>query len=285
MVHFAWASGGSIKERARLFYYAEIRRSLAYRGWSKYAPERMVSFSIRAPAGRLFRVHMRDNMHDPESLAEFFSSRYTWIPPEQPHFEPKVVYDIGANIGIASLYFATRFPRARFFGFEPVPANYRICAMNFQNLDGGKCFPWAIGAATGRASFELDAADLRGGQLKNDSQARWRDASPPSAVLPDRTCAAGVMQRFEVPVFSVADLVTRQGCPPPDFLKIDVEGAEVEVLQGFRDEVKYVKRMLIETHGVGLEAGCRDWCQAHGFAVRPLLQLAPGMGEIWCERQ
>ena len=267
MVHFAWASGSSIKERARLFYYAEIRPSLAYRGWSKYAPDRMVSFSIRAPAGRLFRVHMRDNMQDPETLAEFFSCQYTLIPPGQPPFEPKVVYDIGANIGIASLYFATRFPKARFFGFEPVPANHRVCAMNFKNLTGGECFPWAVGAKSGRANFDFNLADLRGGRLKGSSQ-----------------LARAGLERIEVPVFSIADLVATERCPPPDFLKIDVEGAEVNVLCGLGGQVKNVNWILVETHGPSLEAGCREWCLAHGFEVLRVHQQEPGFGALWCRR-
>src|SRR6266481_9024844 len=121
ILQFAWAYGNSWRECARLFYYSGIKESLAYRGWVTYSPERILQFSVCAGQHGAFQVHARDNGLDAGTFAEFFSSRYTILPPELSPIEPRIIYDIGANIGIASLYFAIRYPRARFYGFEPLP--------------------------------------------------------------------------------------------------------------------------------------------------------------------
>jgi FkbM family methyltransferase len=267
MLDFALRRGNSMRERARLFYYAEVKPSLAARRWARYRPGRILSFSTRASPHGPFRVHIRDNGLDMCTFTEFFSSRYVLIPPELPPLEPEVVYDIGANIGIASLYYATRFPKAAFYGFEPVPSNVDVCRLNFRNLPRGEVFPWAVGGRSGTAFFEFSEEDLRGGRLEGQGQAK-EDASK---------------KRIEVPVFSIADLAVRKELPPPDFVKIDVEGAELEVLKGMGGQAGSIKRLLVETHGPEVDAACRQWFGAHQFAIRHSHEAAPGFAAIWCD--
>jgi hypothetical protein len=55
--------------------------------------------------------------------------------------------------------------------------------------------------------------------------------------------------------------------PPPDFLKIDVEGAELDVLQGLENCLDSVKRIFVETHGPELKAACLKWIKDRAFAI------------------
>lgn len=216
-----------------------------------------------------FRVHARDNMLDLYTVVEFFSSRWVLIPPELPAFEPEVIYDVGANIGMASLFYATHYPKARFFAFEPVPANFEVCRLNFSNLPRSEVFPWAIGSHSGTAAFEFSEEDLRGGRLQARPQPGDNSAK----------------KRIEVALVSIADLAAQKKLPPPDFLKIDVEGAELEVLEGMGEQAPRIRRLLVETHGPELEAACRRWLQGHGFVIRHSHEAAPGWAAIWCERE
>src|SRR5436190_1281838 len=45
-------------------------------------------------------------------------------------FEPKVIIDLGANVGFASILFATRFPNARIFSIEPDEQNFLSAQKN-----------------------------------------------------------------------------------------------------------------------------------------------------------
>jgi FkbM family methyltransferase len=252
LLKFAWVRGGSPRDRVRLFYYTGPKLSLVSRGWSRHALDRILSFGIQATPDTRFRVYARDNGLDVGTIAEFFTPGSKIVPVGLPPLRPKVVYDLGANIGIASLRFATLYPDARFYGFEPVLANHEVCALNYQNLQKAQAFPWAVGARSEVTAFECNE-DPRGGHLQ---------ATPINPHLERR-------KQIDVQVYSIADLVRVQNLEPPEFLKIDVEGAEMEVLNGMGDVVQSVKRMFVETHGAALKAECVKWMQGHGFQIRP----------------
>jgi hypothetical protein len=66
---------------------------------------------------------------------------------------------------------------------------------------------------------------------------------------------------------SIAELV--RDLPRPVFLKVDIDGGEVDLLQSAEgcDSLNDL-RWLIETHSKELEAGCVSWLQAHGYQTR-----------------
>jgi FkbM family methyltransferase len=264
---FSWRLGGSLRERTRLFYHAWLKPRLVFRGYRAYAPERVLCFSARLTRHRKIQFHARDNGLDVGTFAEFFSAQYQVLPPELPPLEPKVIYDIGANIGVASLYFSARYPGTRFYGFEPLPANYEVCRLNYRNLEHSEVYPWAVGAQEATTWFQFREQDPRGGQISS------------------KTMPGGALdKRIEVQVFSLAEIIRTKGLAPPDFLKIDVEGAELDVLKGLGEGGRTVRRMLIETHGEHLEEECLKWLRGNGFVVRHLDEAAPGYAAVWCDR-
>ena len=252
MLQVGWACGGSWKDRLRLFYYADLKPSLVFRGWNRYAQQRMLTFSIRARDNTRFRVYVRDNGVEAALLADFFSLEAGMMPQNLPPLRPKVIYDLGANIGMASLGFATLYPEAQLYGFEPLPSNFEVCRLNYQNLPNARLFPWALGARTELTSFEFNE-DPQGGHLGTVQ------GNP----------ALHAQGHIDVQVYSIADLVRVQKLPPPEFLKIDVEGAEVEVLRGIGEVAQSIKRVFVETHGESLKAECFKWLREHGFQVSP----------------
>jgi FkbM family methyltransferase len=263
MWRVSWARGGSCKDRVRLFYYADLKKSVAFRGWSRYAPERMLCFSLKAGGDSRFRVYVRDNGQEAALLADYFGLEHGMMPRDLPPLRPRVIYDLGANIGMASLGFAALYPEARIYGFEPLPSNFEVCRLNYQNLPNGRLFPWALGSRTETTSFEFNE-DPQGGHL--------------GAVQGNPALHA--QGHIQVQVYSVADLVRVQKLEPPEFLKVDVEGAELEVLQGIGDVVGSIKRIFVETHGEALRAGCHKWLLDHGFRIT----LSPNPAALWGDR-
>jgi len=205
---------------------------------------------------------------DVGTIEEFFSSRNAVIPPEVPPYEPQVVYDIGANIGASSLYLATHYAKTRFYAFEPLPSNQKICELNFRNLPGSRVFPWAIGAHTGTVCFHYDERDSRGGRIQGSPHPEQRP----------------LQREIQVPLYSVEDIVRLNKLEPPDFLKIDVEGAELGVLEGIGGQIKTIKCMILETHGAELTQKCLVWLKEHEFVIRHHRESPPGFGYIWCDR-
>jgi FkbM family methyltransferase len=257
LLKFAWVRGGSLKDCIRLFYYTGPKQSLVARGWSSYSLGRILSFGVKATPDTRFRVYARDNGLDVGTIDDFFSPDSKIIPVGLPPFRPKVVYDLGANIGVASLRFATLYPDARFYGFEPLPANHEICVLNYHNLRKAQVFPWAVGSRSEVTVFEPNE-DPRGGHLQS---------TPINPHLQPR-------KAIDVQVYSIADLIRVQKLEPPEFVKIDVEGAELEVLRGIGDAVQSVKRMFVEAHGATLRTECLTWMREHGFRIWPSLDPA-----------
>ncbi len=135
-----------------------------------------------------------------------------------------VFYDVGANVGFFSLLAARRVGEAgEVWAFEPAPKQARAIRRNARRnrLDNIHVIEAAVAAAPGEGTLAL--AEHPGGA------ALLGAAAPP----PD---AAGTRPVRVVSVDSVVD----EGAPPPRLVKIDVEGAELAVVEGMT--------RTIETH-------------------------------------
>jgi FkbM family methyltransferase len=130
--------------------------------------------------------------------------------------EGDVFYDIGANVGFFSVLAGRLVGQAgAVHAFEPVPANASMVERNAQlnHLGNIEVFRVAVSNQTGKS--ELYLADHAGGA-----------ALKSAGVPPD---LAGVIV---VDTSSIDDHVNLRRMRPPNVVKIDVEGAELEVLHG-----------------------------------------------------
>jgi hypothetical protein len=82
MLEFGWACGASWQDRVRLVYYADLKASLVFRGWTRYAPERPLAFSIKITGNTRFQISACDNGWDAGTIALFFSPRSMIVPPD-----------------------------------------------------------------------------------------------------------------------------------------------------------------------------------------------------------
>lgn len=142
---------------------------------------------------------------------------------------PKVILDIGANVGVASLMFAKRFPAARIFAFEPLPENLELLRYNTRKFPQVRAIPYALGAITELRKFFYsdDPGNFGGGGF--------------------------VFQRnvptLELPMLAVLEAFERYEIPPVDLIKIDVEGAEGEILGSFPNRlIESVRTIVGELH-------------------------------------
>jgi len=250
-VSCAFAIGASLKQKLRLLFYMAIKPSLVFRGLATLLNSRILSFSIYDPRRKPILVYVRDNGVGVTTIAEFFSPYSAIMPPTLPAFYPKVIYDLGANVGVSSLFFATLYPKASIYGFEPLPENLEVCLLNYRGIaNQSRVLPWAIGSKTGQAAFDC----------KNDSRGGRLETAQPDPNL-------HTTSRIQVRIISVADLIDQEGLPVPDFLKIDVEGAELDVLEGIKGYANSVKLIYLETHGEKLRSDCLVWLRNHKFQI------------------
>lgn len=148
------------------------------------------------------------------------------------HFEAQrsdpLILDCGSNIGMSILYFKHIYPQARIVGFEPDPAIYTYLQENVDR-NGLTHIQLARAAIAGEEGSVLFYSDGKYGSclvehLPDDIPEGWTE--------------------YEVPCVRLRDYLTE----PVDFLKMNIEGAEWEVLADGADRLRQVREMVIEYH-------------------------------------
>jgi FkbM family methyltransferase len=150
----------------------------------------------------------------------------------------QTVYDVGGYEGVITLFFARRVgPHGRVITFEPNPRNLRKIEENVR-LNGFTHVtikPLALGSAPGRATLVFPADETARGSLE-------------SHIADDIRKETGA-QTADVDVDTL-DNQLAAGLPRPDFVKLDVEGVERDVLEGMRTVIAaHRPRLYIEIHG------------------------------------
>ncbi len=136
--------------------------------------------------------------------------------------ERPVVIDCGANVGISALYLRSLHPGCRLICFEPDAAVFEHLQANLEANGAGdvECHRAAVWTHADGVAFVGDGAD--GGAV----------AAGPGAV--------------QVPSVRLKDVLARH--PAIDLLKIDIEGAECEVILDCAEELERVRHLYVEYH-------------------------------------
>jgi FkbM family methyltransferase len=207
--------------------------------------------------------------------------------------EKDTVFDVGANIGLFALAACDWGLRpVRIFAFEPIPETFDALKANIEHyrIPGITPLRCAVSQRRGKETFSYyplvtsmstaypygaDSADnlLRGFQdlmPQLPLSLRWIERLPSSL-------QAGVLKlllkfifrgrRVVCETLTLSDAIREHGVDQIDLLKIDVEMAELQVLQGIETEDwKRVKKLVIEVHDIeGRLKTVMDMLHAHGF--------------------
>ncbi|MCP3059805.1 amino acid adenylation domain-containing protein [Myxococcus sp. K38C18041901] len=207
-----------------------------------------------------------------------------------------VVMDVGANIGLFSLFSHYTAERTRVIAVEPADELRRLLEQNLR-LHG--CAATVIGAALaeapGRKRFTFyPGASVQSGLFpdqawdalifRSGAEAVGREAG---AVLPAEALDRLAESRFEgrtteVEVSTVSALMERLSLPRVDLLKVDVERAEVDVLRGIEPRHwERIDQLLVEVEERG---GTRAQVEAlipSTFELRWIPHRYLSRAELW----
>jgi FkbM family methyltransferase len=137
-----------------------------------------------------------------------------------------VIYDLGSNIGLSIIYFKEKFPGARVYAFEPQKKIFDSLQFNLKSfgigdkLDLHSSAIWIHNEGLKLNIIESDAATVLESRNADDS--------------------------YFVPSIRLNDLLDQES--EIDFLKMDIEGAEVTVLQDCEKNLGKVKNLFVEYH-------------------------------------
>jgi FkbM family methyltransferase len=135
-----------------------------------------------------------------------------------------LIIDVGANIGLSVIYFKLLFPHSRIIAFEPDPEIFNSLQKNIKSfeLQDVKLYNRAASIENGEQEFVIEGG--YSGHIKNEFDAGRKISKVPTTRLQDV-----LFERV-------------------DFLKIDVEGAETEIIKDCADMLKNVHSLFIEYH-------------------------------------
>lgn len=160
------------------------------------------------------------------------------------------MFDAGANTGVYAVQQARR--GARVYAFEPNPDCYRrlrkaVAANGLE--DRVTALNCALGAAAGSVELIVPKGLTTMGSLR-----------------PEWTSAGGG-HGVSVPVDTIDRVASVQGIRRIDLLKVDVEGLEIDVLQGARETLDRVDRVVVEYHSLDLDRRVAEMLAQRGLSA------------------
>jgi FkbM family methyltransferase len=188
------------------------------------------------------------------------------------------VVDVGANVGLFTIYHAAA--GARVLAIEPNEGPHRrlVAAVAANDLGGRvKIFRAAIGERRGRARIDTFSSTLPQAKAVRGTTVVGR-AVPVEADAPVEDDQVEVVPLDEV-------LSEHYDAPTIDLLKIDVEGAEIDVLRGSSATLAHTRRVVLEYHSEDLLAGVRQLLTAAGFCEVWEHSILPGVGMLYMARR
>jgi len=143
--------------------------------------------------------------------------------------EDAIVIDCGANIGLSVIYVKHHCPSAKIIAFEPDNKNFELLNKNIQshNLTNVELRKEAVWVEDTMISFKEEGT--MGSKIEQSND--------PGNLLVKAVRLKNLLQT------------------KIDFLKLDIEGAEYQVLADIKDDLKNVNNLFVEYHGLFNQSG------------------------------
>ncbi|MEU8268266.1 amino acid adenylation domain-containing protein [Sphaerisporangium sp. NPDC049002] len=195
------------------------------------------------------------------------------------------IVDVGANIGLFTLFAGLRCPGARIYAFEPIPPVFDSLRRNvaLHGLDA-TVFDCGLAAEAKEETFTFyrhntvisssrttaeQAHEMVRSYLRNQEELTQDGAVAGDELVDEVVDARLDSEQFTCRLRTLSEVIAEQGIDRVDLLKIDVENAEYEVLKGihWRDWPR-IRQLVVELHDVdGQLEKVETLLRALGFTV------------------
>jgi FkbM family methyltransferase len=202
------------------------------------------AYSIRLDGIRT--IHLRRRSGDFFVFHEVFTFLCYKLPDRLAPQCPRAIVDLGANIGLATLFLASRFPGATHVCVEPNPSNLMVLRRNLSFLGQRlQIVEAAVADKPGEAAFDDSPWSWGGHLVESRSSTRL------------------------VSCVTVEEIISGGRLDAVDILKVDIEGAEKRVFSRGPRWLQRIGCMIVELHnGYSLEDFELD-IGSSGFDVLP----------------
>jgi FkbM family methyltransferase len=142
-------------------------------------------------------------------------------------FTPRTIVDAGANIGMASIYYAHRYPQARIISIEAEASNFDMLCRN--------------------AAAYPSITPIHVALWDRDGFINVREPDPATGAFGKWGFVTSEAPGIQVRAITMRTLMAERGIASIDLLKVDIEGAEKEVFESC-DWMGHVRALVVELH-------------------------------------
>jgi FkbM family methyltransferase len=175
-----------------------------------------VAFTVAVPKNEIFRV----NQIFQENAYAILSRRSTG--------DPRMVIDVGANIGLFAIYMKCIDPAARVHCFEPYEGALDLLASNIEPFQDIYVHPFGLYSGEQQARLHLHRFNSGENSIRIKDHHHHRTAA--------------------VQLRDAGATIDKLNLNQIDVLKIDTEGCEIEILESLGDRLSDIDYILIEYH-------------------------------------
>jgi FkbM family methyltransferase len=183
------------------------------------------------------------------------------------------IVDLGASVGVFSVYAATTARNVRVFAYEPMPASFALVQENIRLNGKDKAitaFNYAVGGEAGQRDLFVGGTDF----------------FFPTLLGPN---GKGKAEHISVHCTTLEEILTSNKLDRVDLLKMDIEGAEYEFLYKAPPACfEKVREIRMEYHdldeGERNLAALKRFLTGHGFKVTKEWANTPTNGNLWVRR-
>jgi FkbM family methyltransferase len=156
-----------------------------------------------------------------------------------------VIFDVGSNIGIATLFFKMVYPESAIYSFEPDDAVFGFLKENIEGNGLKNITPInaGLGRYTGKAQFYVPSWSSGSSSIhyeKVEIESRYAGQCHGRENIS--------IHQKEVDVMKVSDFIMEQGIRHIDLMKIDAEGAEAEIIEDVSEVFDRIGFIILEYH-------------------------------------
>ena len=177
------------------------------------------------------------------------------------------IFDIGANIGLFTLFAGHKYKRLTIYAFEPIPPIFQLLRINTALYDlNVKLFDCGIASEvttdtftyypnisviSGRFADAQEETETVRAFVRNQLQTSLSDTAVSGEALDELLQERLASERFTCRLRTISDVMQEHGVDRIDLLKIDVEKSELDVFAGIgEDDWPKIRQIVVEVHDI-----------------------------------
>lgn len=172
------------------------------------------------------------------------------------------IVEAGAHIGVDTVQMSNLWPKGTIHAFEPIPELFSQLQRNTSQQDNICCYPMALGKQTGSTKIFVSSG-------RSDASSSLLPPKEHLTYHPDILFETEI----QVPTITLDEWAEEQNIKKIDFLWLDLQGYELEVLKAAANVLESVQAIYTEVNldetyaGVSLYPEMRQWLEVRGFKV------------------